>query len=160
MGWCSIVFLEYILNILGAGICHGIMIPIFPYFLIFEVRKKGKVVFNRYIEVFNCRVWLGRLSCWSGTGMYKTSHTKSSKSIISHNAELVEVVISNFQPVITNRFIIMDSVLNVSTKYHDKILMSFWKRFQFFGICWVNDIWYIFIRYIYKVFNIFIVIVN
>ena len=58
--------------------------------------------------------------------------------IVARNSELIEVVIINLHPVITNRVIIMDSLLNVSTKYPDKILMYFGNMFQCFGVCWLD----------------------
>ena len=74
--------------------------------------------------------------------------------------ELIECFVSNLHPVIINRVIIMDCVLNAKNKYPDNIIMSFGKRFQCFSVCCLTDIWYICIRYVDKAFNTFIVIVD
>ena len=70
-----------------------------------------------------------------------------------------KLLLVTFHSVIVNRVIIMDSVLNVSTKYPDKIMISFGNMFQCFGVCWVTEIYYIRISYSYKVINTLIVIV-
>ena len=60
---------------------------------------------------------------------------QSYKRIIARNTKLVEVVASNLQPVISNRVIIMNLVLNVINKYTDNIMIYFGKRFKCFGVC-------------------------
>ena len=49
--------------------------------------------------------------------------------IIPCNAELIEVFVIKFQPVITNRVIIMNSVVKVTNKDPDKIVVPYGKRF-------------------------------
>ena len=82
-----------------------------------------------------------------------------SKRIIDFNTKLIEFIVSNLHPVITNRAIIMGPEVNVRIKYPDNIMVSFGKRFQCFGVCWVTKIWYIHIRCVENVFNTFIVVV-
>ena len=60
--------------------------------------------------------------------MYRPSHTQYSESIISFNEELIEVVVSNLHPVITNRVVIMDLVVEVKNKDRDNIMVTRGKR--------------------------------
>ena len=48
-----------VLDIMCAGSCNGVAIPIVPYCLIFGGMKQGRVTFDRSLEVVNWIVWLG-----------------------------------------------------------------------------------------------------
>ena len=82
------------------------------------------------------------------------------KSILTFNAELIKVVVSNLHPSITNMVNIMVSALKVRNKDLDKIMGAFGKRFQCLGVCWVAESWYIFIIDGDKVLNMLTVVVD
>ena len=60
---------------------------------------------------------------------------KPVKTMIIHSAGLIEVVISNTQPVITNGFIITDYVFKIGSKGLDDIMVPFVNIFQCLGVC-------------------------
>ena len=67
-------------------------------------------------------------------------------------------MVSNIQPVITNRVIIMNLVLEVRNKYQDNIMVPRGKISQCLGECLVIKVWYIRVSDSDKVFNTFTVI--
>ena len=72
----------------------------------------------------------------------------------------MKVVIINLDLVITNKVTIMDLVLQAINKYLDNIMVPFGKLFIYLCVCWLAEIWDIFIINYNKVLSVFTVIVD
>ena len=90
---------------------------------------------NGSLEVITWRVCFVGQTCWIWPGIYKSSLTQPSKTIIIFHAEVIEVVISNLHPVTTNRVIIIGSIFKIVNKVPDKVLVPKRKGFQFLDGC-------------------------
>ena len=145
---------------MGSGSYKGIAIPISHSTWSLKEGKKSRLMFNIPPKVFNWVVCIGRWGFWSWSRIYNPVHTQSSKIILDRNVELIEVVISNLHPAITNSVIVMDSVYDERKKYTDNNMMLYWNRFQYLVVCLVTNIWDIHVSDVEKVFNKFTVIVE
>ena len=56
-------------------------------------------------------------------GIYKYSLTQTSKIIVVRHTELIKVLISYLNTVITNRIIVVDSVFKIVNKVPDEVMV-------------------------------------
>ena len=85
---------------------------------------------------------------------------KSYKFFVACKAELIKVFVSNLHPVITNRIINMNLVLEVINKDPDEVILPYGKIFQCLVEFFVTNIWDIRVSGVYKILNTITVIMN
>ena len=80
------------------------------------------------------------------------------KIIIIFYAEIIELYVSNIHPVISNRVIIIGSIIKIFNKGPDEVLVLYGSIFKLLGGCFIKKVLDICVRDVHKVFNTFLAI--